>query len=288
MHANFHPANLTVVVNTCDAYKDVLEVFFSAFRRYWPDCPYPVLINTESSEPRYGVAVHRYKATDGYDDWGARLRATLNSLDTEFVLMVYDDFVLNTPVSNQRVAGALALLNSRPAAAAVYLINTKLPLDIDDANMDDEFVPVKSRADYRLNSAPAVWKRQALLDYTAAGDTPWAWEVFGTYRSWGDEKIFYSLNPASDAVYPYNHAKGGAIYRGKWVRDVVEEVMRIHPLNVDWNIRGFSSDAEFEKRPWSWKLNFIRTGFRMAGWKAVFFLRSYIVEKINANRKPSR
>jgi hypothetical protein len=272
--------DLTIVINTCDSYQDVLGIFFHALRDFWPDCPYPVVINTESNILGYPARVHNYRSSSGQDDWGDRLRSTLDTIDTDFVLMLYDDFILDAPVDNKRLQAALQLLQSQAPAVVAYLINTALPLET--TNTDSAFIRIRDKVDYRLNSAPAIWRKKALLDYTAAGDTPWAWEVFGSYKTWGDGRMFYSLNPELPDIYPYNHAKGGAIYRGKWVREVVEQVTRQYTLKIDWSQRGYSSDTQFEKRSLMWKIRFMQTGFRMVGFKALHFLTGYLRVKLNA------
>jgi hypothetical protein len=273
--------DLTIVVNTCDSYADVLKIFFSAMREYWSDCPYSIVINTENRTYDYPATVHNYSNILMVDDWGHRLQSTLASIDTDFVLMIYDDFILNQSVNNQLIHKALQKLRLEPKVAVVYLTNTNLPLANESSS--DLFVEVKDKVDYRLNSAPGIWRKQELLNYTSAGDTPWAWEVFGTYRTWGDGKIFYSLNPIKPDIYPYDYSKGGAIYRGKWVREVVEQVAKKYELAIDWNQRGYSSELELEKRSIMWKLHFMKTGFRMVGLKALYFMVSYIRSKIYAS-----
>jgi hypothetical protein len=271
---------LTIVVNTCDTYRDVLDIFFHALSNYWPSCPYPVVINAESQTYNCPARVHNYHSATGADDWGDRVRSTLESIDTQFVLMVYDDFILDASVSNERIEAALQVLKSQAQAVVAYLIHTSIPLE--PTTLASVFVPLKDRVNYRLNSSPAIWKTQALMSYTFAGDTPWAWEAFGTYRTWGDGNIFYSLNPNESDIYPYNHSKGGAIYRGRWVREVVESLPKKYALQINWSIRGFSSDVAYEKRSWIWKLKFMTTGFRMVGYKAIYFVTSYIRDKLHA------
>ncbi|OWF66222.1 hypothetical protein B6A14_03220 [Polynucleobacter hirudinilacicola] len=272
--------DLTIVVNTCDAYHDVLKIFFHALRDYWSDCSYPVVINTESNTHTYPARVHTYRSGTGVDDWGDRLRFTLESIDTEFVLMVYDDFILDGPVDSQSVQAALCLLKSQPKAVVTYLTDTSLPLVSNNA--ESLFIPLRDKIDYRLNSAPAIWRKQALMGYTVAGDTPWAWEVFGTYRTWGDGYVFYALNPLKSNIYSYNHSKGGAIYRGKWVREVVDQVAHKYPLEIDWSQRGFSSDTDFEKRSVMWKVRFMLKGYNMVGYKFTYFIFLYIRSKLHA------
>ena len=38
----------TLLVNSCDAYSDLWEPFFKMLGVHWPDCPYPIVLNTES------------------------------------------------------------------------------------------------------------------------------------------------------------------------------------------------------------------------------------------------
>jgi hypothetical protein len=281
--ASVHPmggrANLTVVVNSCDAYTDVLSLFFCALHEYWPDCPHPIVVNTESPTYSKFARVHHHRSSSGQDNWGERLLLTLSSIDSEYVLMVCDDFILDSEVHGSRIDAAVSALQSNPEAAAVYLIDTQLPIRSDSPAAG--FGIIDERAEYRLNSAPGVWRRSALMKYTRTGDNPWAWEVFGTYRTRGDGSVFLTPLPGSGDIFPYNYRKGGAIYRGKWVREVVRNVERYN-LGIDWNQRGFSSDVVFEKRSFRWKVDFLLIGFRMVGFKAFSFLPAYLRGKMNA------
>lgn len=272
---------VTIVVNTCDSYADVLGLFFCGLNRFWPDCPYPIVINAEMRKYDYSAGVHNYFADDGVDDWGKRLCLTLDSIQSEYVLMLYDDFVLNSFVNNDYVSDALNRLRSEEKAVVAYLIDISLPLK--SSNGIELFQEIKDRVDFKLNSAPAIWRKKYLMNYVAPGDTPWAWEVFGSYRAWGDGNLYFALKHGCDDIYPYNHTKGGAIYRGKWVREVVEQAQAVFPIQIDWNQRGFSSDTRYEKRPFSWKMRFMQTGFRMVGFKALNFLIGYIRAKCHAS-----
>lgn len=275
-------SELTVVVNTCDSYHDVLDIFFHALGEHWPDCPYPVVINTETNQySQYPAIVHNHQSITGTDDWGGRLLSTLDNIQTDFVFMLYDDFILEGNVDFDRIKEALQLLKKQKDADVAYLINTSLPPAT--KNNNSTFLPLKDKIDYKLNSSPGIWRKKSLMEYTASGDTPWAWEVFGTYRCWGNGRIFYSLNPLQPDIYPYNHSKGGAIYRGKWVKEVIKKVINKYQIDINWNKRGFSSDHLFEKRSILWKIRFMKKGFDMVGIRAFYFIFSYFKEKLHAH-----
>lgn len=264
-------AKITIIINTCDAYSDVLRLFLHAFNEHWQTCSYPIIINTESSDPGFvdeRITVSRYIKYNGVDKWGDRLKSVLRSIDSEFVLMLYDDFILEDAVNINGMNKGIELLKAKSNVSSVYLINTSLPTE----GGTSYYQCIKDRTDYILNSAPALWRRADLLKFTGKEDTPWAWEVFGSYRTHGSNNIFYTLNPNNIDVFPYNYSKGGAIYRGKWVKEVIDGKFEKYNLDIDPTIRGFINKNELAPRTLQWKWNFILTGFRMIGFRAFYFL----------------
>lgn len=273
---------ITLIINTCDAYQDVLQLFLCALNEYWKNCDCRIVINTESIQYNFDDArihVSNYIKDSGLDRWGDRLQSVLNSVDSDFVLMLYDDFILENHVRVDGVYKAIDLLLTESKSSAVYLINTALPIEKNDNCL---FLRVKKRSDFILNSAPAIWRRKDLISYIEKNDTPWAWEVFGSYRTFNKDNIFYSLNPNNDDIFPYNHKKGGAIYRGKWVREVVDDKFKKYNLNIDPTARGFINMDELVPRNFQWKLKFMLDGFRMVGIKAFYFIFRYLKLKIQS------
>lgn len=273
--------NLTIVVNTCDAYSDVLPLFFAAFNEYWPNCEFPVVINTEANSYfGYPASTHNFKSKEGSDQWGARLRSTLQSIDSEFVVMLYDDFILEAPVDLLGLKAAINLLLEDHTASVVYITKTSLPV-VNRGN-NQQFATVVDGSDYKLNSAPGVWRRKDLLKYTGLNDNPWAWEVFGSYRTYGNGKYFFTPRINMNDIYPYNYTKGGAIYRGKWVRKVVEEKIGKYNLDIDTSVRGYYEGRESEARSLKWKIDFMMIGFEMVGIKSFIFIFRYVRAKLSA------
>lgn len=274
---------ITIIINTCDAYNDVLQLFLCALNEYWRGCDYRIIINTESTRHDFDdtrIRVFNYSKYSGTDKWGDRLRRVLDSVDSEFVLMLYDDFILENHVNLEGIDKATDLLLIENKASVVYLINTALPIEKNDGSI---FLRIKRRSDFILNSAPAIWRRKDLMRYTGENDNPWAWEVFGSYRTFSKDNTFYTLNPNHENIFPYNYKKGGAIYRGKWVRDVVENKIQKYNLNIDPAVRGFVNPEEMVPRNLRWKLEFMMTGFRMVGLKVFYFVFRYL--KLKAKSK---
>ncbi len=183
---------LTILVNSCDAYSDVWPFFFSALNEYWPHRELQVVLNTEQKKPNLGanIIISNFK---GSGSWGLRLRGSLQEIETEFVLSAYDDFILEHFIDDLELNEILLRMDSDLDIAVVYL--TKLGLKtkentylMSDRKKGNKYVLLDDKVDYRLNSAPAIWRRKDLLNYTGVFDNPWAWEAFGTFRTIGDKK----------------------------------------------------------------------------------------------------
>lgn len=273
---------VTMVVNSCDAYQDVWPLFFCALDEFWPKHQFEVVINSESEVEKRIKNKASLTSLDKRDNkaWGLRLLKTLDSIQTEYVIMVYDDYILESSVDVERVNNILGFMDENPNVAVFYLNAVCYKTHI-----DDEAAPyrqLKDNVDYRLNSAPAVWRRKDLMKYIGENDDPWAWEVFGSYRTFKDGKEFYSQSAEKNNIYVYPFRKGGAIYRGKWVEDVVVPKAKKYELNIDFSKRGFSENNSFEKRGMFWKLRFFWLGINMVGFKAVYFIINALKEKFNA------
>jgi hypothetical protein len=235
---------------------------------YWGGCDYPIVLNTESkiySLPigmNFDVSVHHYESGNA-DLWGARLISTLNDTSAKFIIMLFDDYFLNGPVDQERLKALVDLMSDAQDVDVAYLI--KLPCPQTGSIREDGLAVIAPNVDYRLNSAPAIWRKEALLKFTGRKDNPWAWEYFGSYRTFSDSSTFLKIADSEHDIYPYDYRKGGAIYRGKWVLEVISSIIEKHHLDLDIQKRGTDDSSCYPKRSLAWKYSFVMTGVQMIG-----------------------
>lgn len=260
--------NVTVIVNSCDAYSDLWDIFFLCMTEYWPECTYSIVLNTERKKYSqctgiyFDIKVHNFYSDD-VDLWGRRLITTLKDTASTYVIMLYDDFLLNAPVNHGRIKALVDLMSATPSIDVVYL--TKLPGVNKGPKHKNGLVSLAPSADYRLNSAPAIWRTKALLSFTGKKDNPWAWEYFGSYRTFGVSSVFLAIADSGEDIYTYDYRKGGAIYRGKWVLEVINPIIEKYKLKINTAHRGTVDSDYFPKRNLQWKLSFMSTGIQMIG-----------------------
>ncbi len=275
----------TIVVNTCDAYHEIWPLFFAALNEYWLNDGVKVILNTETivvNDPVNNVFSHNYFGKNGQDKWGERLLNTLKSIETEYVLMVYDDFILEDFFDENKLVRLIDVMEKRKEVAVFYLTNIGLPAK-PDSNCSD-YSEILDNVDYKLNSAPALWRCEDLIKYTGRSDNPWAWEVFGSFRTFGDGKVFYAPTDSKKDLYKYNYSMGGAIYRGKWVPEVVVPKIQKYGLNINLLDRGLVDNLIPPKRSLAWKLEFLYLGYQMISFKVFIFLYRVIKGKLNAGK----
>lgn len=266
--------NCTILINSCDAYEDVWEPFFSAFKNQWGNCPYKTVLNTESKRFKFedlDVITLNLFNTSEKDLWGRRLRRTLQHINTKYVIALFDDFILEDNVQQDKIEKCISWMEENEKVAVFYLSNVEGENIVDDTYEGFELMP--QRKNYKLNSAPAVWRREKLLLFTGDKDTPWAWEFFGSARTYKDKDLFYCAQKGKEDIYKYNYSLGGAIHRGKWVKTVIEPVVNQYNLKMDLSIRGFEDETlGIYRHSIKWKMKFLFDGFKMIGLDAFIFV----------------
>jgi hypothetical protein len=271
-----------VVINSCDKYDDIWMPFFLVFRDFWPSCPFPIVLNTESkifSLPGLGITCLSLQKKGEKDLWGKRLRETLSHLESEYVIMLFDDYILEAPVREDKIQWCIEWMNANKNISAYFFSNT-VGKNIPSSDYPG-FELLPQRKDYKHNSSPAIWRRERLIAYTGDSDTPWAWEYFGSARSYYSKELFYCAELGKEDVFVYNYRLGGAIHRGKWVESVIKPVVERYKLDLDLDKRGLENESlDKYTHGLRWRLNFLCTGFKMIGFSSMIFIFRSIGRKL--------
>lgn len=259
--------NYAILVNSCDAYSDLWPSFFYLLRENWNGVEkHNIYINTESRESfDCDVKVKLLNTEqDGPDQWGKRLIHSLSRIEEDYVVVLMDDFYLKNTVLVDELDNCVKAFEENKDIAAFYLVSTKKK-EMPESEFRG-FAEIPKKTNYRLNSAPAIWRKDKLMAYTEDTDNPWAWEYFGTCRTNHTKDRFFTVADPKKPVYDYAHA----IYRGKWLEKDMNPLLEKYQLSIDTSVRGIVKEREaVPKRDLKWKINFIKTGIKMVGIEAL-------------------
>jgi hypothetical protein len=284
--------NVTFLVNSCDSYEDVWEPFFLALKKYWIEFDYPIVLNTEEKKIRSNILnIDCYGSSSV--KWGERFLENLKRIDTEYVVNFFDDYLVNKYVDVSRIKNCLTLLDENSDAAVCYLVDitshkgadrpTKNTTDGEVAHsIKGDFQLIPRSQNYRLNSAPAIWRVADLIEFTSPDDTPWVWEFFGSARTYRTNKKFFCVDRGKSDIVSYVNdcGMGGAIHRGKWLISALEFMEKDLDLKVKGKtIRPVKISAENQPHSLKWKIKFLIDGFRAVGFDAFIFVYRSIIKK---------
>ena len=276
--------NFSILINSCDSYHDVIPLNLHALNEYWPESSnIEININSESFNHHSGIfkIINLNQNSYSRSDWGFRFINCLSRIKEDFILVLLDDYVLEKRVDNFRLENILEKMVLNQSISCFYLNYGNFSLDF---NSDLELHVVNKSNYFLINTGPAIWRKSDLLKLLKCSDNPWAWEFFSKYRKSANNLVICSVPNESQNIYDYNYNKGGAIYRGKWVEEVVKDKILKYKLSIDINKRGFAVVDNLPKRSFFWKINFFFVGFKMVKFRA-FNLFLYYFREIHKKYK---
>ena len=234
----------TLLINTCDGFEDCWPAFFQLLATYWPDCDWPIVLNTETKTFNYpGLNIRSARVAEGTEQrlsWSACLMRCLDSIETSYVLYVQEDYFLEAPVRTELLqqlldemrAGRADVIRLMECGGSGPWHPTIHPL----------LWRVDQRARYRIALQAGLWRKSTLRSHLRAHESPWQLEGFGSARARrrvGEKVLCVNrdvLHGPGREIFPYTPT---GIVSGRWEQHVVVDLFQRHGIPMDFTRRGF-------------------------------------------------
>lgn len=164
--------NISLLIMSCDAYKDVIDVFLSVWYKYSPWWKYNIYLVTEKRQYKYpGVKT----IAPGEISWNDRIKQALTEIDTEYVLYMQDDYFVSNNISE---VDFKKIIDSIYEANLNFYKLVNYP-KINNHKYDNNYLSlIPNNKRYGINLWPAIirkeWLIKELPDYSC---NPWEVEV---------------------------------------------------------------------------------------------------------------
>lgn len=240
----------TVLVNSSDGFEDCWEPFFTLLARHWPECPAPVVLNTETRDwscRHIPVRCTRVQTISGLSrrlTWSECLAGALRTVETPLVLYLQEDYFLQARVDSAAIEDFIRMMLEDPEIRHVGLTHFGAcgPFE---PTPDPRLGAVPRKARYRISTQGGLWRLEALRSYLEPEENGWMFEIYGTQRSRRRNDRFLTVNPEwfgpGRRVLDYLHT---GIIRGRWNPEIVA-VFRNAGIEVEYARRGF-----YRAPPW--------------------------------------
>ena len=242
--------DITILVNSCDAYSDLWLPFFTLLKKYWPGEIPPIILNTETKDfclDGLNIrCVHCPNNPKGY--YGKRLKYALRQIDSKYVLCLLDDFFLRREVDIKMIDQLLQYMEENENISCFNFENV---LHGKPSERYLGFISLPPIAQFRLNLQAAIWRKADFESYWKDRVDPWTWESVSNKLTYCTQKEFYFLEPGTQMPFDYGKKSGlnWGVVRGKWREDDVVPFFESEGIEVDYSKRGFFDESQIKQMP---------------------------------------
>ncbi len=239
----------SLLVCSCDKYSDAWVPYFELLKKFWPEHPSKIYLNTETKSfecPDLDITILN---CEGEKTWSERLYDSLSRIDTKYVLFTLEDFFLLDYVDQTKLDECIELMeeDSSIALSRIYLSNEKL---LKKQWKNTSMYICEKHIKWRMDAQAAIWNREELMNFLDMSESPWAFETQGTIRAktW-DKIILWNYNEGKgneNNFYPYEVSwdKGYGIAWGKWLWNNKEFFEKNGITGVNFDNLGMLSQKE--------------------------------------------
>lgn len=226
-------SKLTILVTSCDAYSDLLDPFSKLWTRFWPDCPYEIVLVTEMlPQNAENLAFTRIVCCGKGHSWTERLVIAIDTISSPYILMLCDDYFLCGPINSARIAHFVELIQKYDSINLKLIKNGS---NVAPFSADPELGEYKKNSAYCIATQPSIWDKKFLSNLARNRARGSIWE-FERYGSFSCADATGPILGTAQQEFPFIDA----VHKGNWGIHVAELCER-YGLVLDLAIRGFPS-----------------------------------------------
>lgn len=212
---NMKSAKLAIIVYSCERNSDMWRIFSIMFRKYWPNCPYEVILVTDCWKGRLEgiypgeeeLIFSKVVVCDG--DWAHMIKAAMAVAGTPYVSLWMDDYLLCDSIQENALERYMEIMREYHAAN-IRLIRPEWPKLCVPDKRNGKIAIWKWGTAYAISTQVGIWDAEFLKRYIKDGWSAWDFERKGSLEIQDAE---YSLLVAMDYVFPYEEG----VRKGKWM-----------------------------------------------------------------------
>ena len=229
-------SSLTIFVSSRDDYEDCWLPFFTLLKKFWPDCRFPIMLNTQLKDFTFEGLDITCTRTGNLRHFGEAFHAGLEQVKTDHILLVMIDYFLTAPVRQHSFEYAYKAFVEEQLDGLV-LVEMKIINAFRTLRQDIELItgPGPDRFTFQMG----LWKKSSIGKYVLKQEDPWMAEKFGS-RRWGytGDRIGF----VKDTIAPFTYLHTGAQHKGGWVPEIIPFLER-EGLGLEWSKRGLYEES---------------------------------------------
>lgn len=167
--------NLTMIIHSCDKFSDLWDVHVQFLEKNWGDRNIPTYILTDKENKKEYQNVSILSAGDG-KELSERTAFALDKIDTEFIFVTLDDYLLIKPVSNQEIENLLDIMEKEKLDYIRLFLRPKCKRK-NRIKKYGKFYRIDTNERYSVNLYAGIWRKDFLLSTIREPKNAWRYEV---------------------------------------------------------------------------------------------------------------
>lgn len=247
-----------IFLSSADSYSDVWDLFFTLFKKYWPEYDGTIYLNTQEKEIKVdGLNIVCTKL--GYlGSFGKEMRKCLDLIKSDYVMLMLIDFIFMDKVNDKKVKEYFEYFKNHNFDT----LNFQYYPSENQTHLDNsDLIQVNPPAPHLFfNYQIAFWKKTVLYEMVLPHENPWTSEWFGAKRA---EKMNIKQVLVKDNCSPINYHPSGCLAKAKW-HPVAVSFLKTQNINVDFSKRGYTETLSKPtiKKKWQIKKMLIKDGLK--------------------------
>lgn len=230
---------LSIIIYSCWKNRDMWEIFSKLFRKYWRDCPYQVILATDT----YHEMDRQYvftKVVQMDDTWAKMMKNAIQEAGTPYVSLWMDDYLLCDYVQNADIEKQLDRTVKYHAA---NMRLTESPVCHGHWERHKNIGYYKRGKAYSFATQIGIWDSNFLTRTIQDEWSAWDFERIASLEKAGNKaEDRQPILVALDYEFPYEEG----VRKGKWMQHGAKLCKR-NGIELDTKVRPVMTNMEMAK-----------------------------------------
>ena len=196
---------LAIIVYSCERNSKMWNVVMYFFKKYWYDCPCPIVLLTDTDREGQGLKAGFDLVVEKDSTWAEMMEAALDQTGATHFMTWMDDFLLCDKVDNQKFEECFR--KAKELKAAFYKL---CPANYTQLiPYDESTAKIKKGSAYSVSTHAGIGETESFRAFLRKEWSAWDFERIGSLES---EKISREMYASLDYRIPYIEG----IRKGKW------------------------------------------------------------------------
>lgn len=223
-----------IFLSSTDSYSDIWDLFFSLFKKNWPEYDGVIYLNTQEKEIKVDGLNIICTKLGHLGSFGKEVRACLDLINEDIVMLMLIDFIFMGKVKDEKIREYLDFFKSNDVDTLNFM-NYSGGIRNNTKNADLEFVRPPAPHVF-FNYQIAFWKKSVLYQMVLPWENPWTSEWFGTKRA--ERMNIKEILVKKDVGSPIKYHPSGCLSKAKWHPEAVSFIKKEH-IDINMDKRGY-------------------------------------------------